>query len=1261
MNQNLIAFFHNRLDSLVASYAGEQAIIAVAGLGPEAARELNGRDDSLAAAAGIAPVERDDGLDSDALFEKHAVRACRNAIEDAEEPLVCLFEQLKPLAGALAGTYEGTVVVAFNDLFAEEGVYPSPLSSSALAEAEKQMDSESAAATSNVLRVYASLRRVDGRWYANPLTDDDWSTHDITYITANLFFNEPPLQKLDEYHDGLERVSVSSVALTSLKYDLTEFESRPVELVVPPEDVRNSTCASQQVARVALLLEVAGECHELGVPVQKPEAHESGADLLPLLKRYWGADAGYRLLKFYKDPDRSMELEEVSQGVVIDYVVTQAEAALAGTDDYTDIFVTAPTGAGKSLLFQLPALYLGEHHKALTIVIEPLKALMNDQAEGLRDRGVTSVAVLNGDMSFSERTEESERVRSGEVSILYLAPEMLLSSDIKTILGSCDLAMVVVDEAHTVASWGKDFRPDYWYLGAYLSKLRKNGRKFPIFCLTATAVYGGVDDVVKQTISDLELVRCKTFLGNVRRNDIAFDIKVHDKADFPGPVDEAKKELAIRRAKDLTTLKNGQALIYCPFRRQVETIMAGLDEYRARGTILGFHAGLDKTYKDEAQRRFQDGSCKVMVCTKAWGMGIDVDDIVRVYHYAPTGNISDYIQEIGRAARREGLSGRAQLDFFQTDANYYCQLYTMSGFTQVQLREVMRKLYALYQSNSKKSQNMLVSPESFSYLFPDEKDLSARINKARSALLMVAKDFENKCNYPVVVVSPRTSNTKNFVCIPDKTLEVMQSRYGSTYAKLCRRQARRTVYTPGKGSLNSAAVASDIGNIYELNSARLWEDHFAKYSFADFKRRLYSGEILGQSDGLEPIAPRTRLTIAYAQGYEATVKSLDACIEAIEHTLCKLVRSEFDKDDFEKLLKANAASIDGATPVTKNTSLILKSLTKPYDEAASESITHASIKCIRKMGRGAGKKAYYAVNPKVMQFVGVNLRRSLSQCRPNEDGRHVVYLNRECYAGIFELAEFLEVLGLAEYENRGGSGADLFVRLNSPAKLNAFTCDPRYKNSVLADLQTRHRRSTELITRFFTTQMSDEDRWDLVEHYFLGHDDYVAEHLNMPLTSMNPSANTQSTRLATGAAKRGTLIASICSVQTAAKDVDAVRACALRDATSAGEVQQLTRLFELITERELEKPDQGVVLQVTGTGEKFCTELAWPRSGTLLLLSDGIGAYVTACQMSWHSFMLSENFDMEQLLSCLKKEKKAEPIESGQASGSEGNSGQSNE
>lgn len=1249
MNRELINLFNNRIDTLIAPYAGTPVVFAFVGLGPAAAATLLARPDSLTSLMATPISMKSDGIDPAALFEKQMVRAARNAIEDSESPIVCLYEQLKPFSKSLADTYEGRIVLVVNNLFDWEGFYPTALSAQDVADFAAHFEDESGGNEGLPCgSFYASTLQVGDEYLVCPLLDEDWDSTGVAFERADLFVSAPA-QPIDTYHDGLTQVSAPSPAFTRLKMRLSEFESQDVELLIDESRVQGNACTDDDVSLVSLLLEVAGSLHEIGLSAQANEQEDAREkDLLPYLKKYWGPEAKFKQLKFYKDPDRSMKLIEVSQGRVAGYAVAQAEAALSGSDDYTDLFVTAPTGAGKSLLFQLPALYLGEKHGALTIAIEPLKALMKDQSEGLRRRGVKEVAVINGDMTYTERTEEYERVRSGEVSILYLAPELLLASSIDAIVGERTIGLVVVDEAHAVTSWGKDFRPDYWYLGSYLAKVRRSGRPFPIFCLTATAVYGGVDDVVMQTIADLELIRCKKFLGNVRRDDIRFCIKTCDKKDYPGLVDEAKTELAVQRIRKFAELSSGQTLVYCPFRSQVDAIMSHLDDLRKTGKVLGYHAGLDKTYKKEAQERYTNGSCRAMVCTKAWGMGIDVDDVVRVYHYAPTGNISDYIQEIGRAARRPGLNAMAVVDFFRTDANYYRQLYSMSGFTQTQLREVLRKLYSLYWNRSKRTQNMLVSPESFAYLFPDEQDLTARVNKARSALLMVAKDLQERCNYPVLIIAPRASNTKNYVCVEDKTAAVLRERYGAPdgggYLRLLRKQDPRVIYEPAEGSQSSSVVAKDIGHIYELDSARLWEDHFADYSFADFKRRLFEGEILGKGDGLKPISPRTRLTITYRAGYEETCDEFDTYVNALGRTFYLLRNAHFTLPEFKAEL---VRQLDGTGLKVNNPEVLLKSFVAPYKGAGSV-VDATGVKCVNRLVHNTNTKdstASYAIDPKKVQAVGSELRRTLAKCAPNEGKNYVVYLNRDRYAAKFQIAELLEVLGLAEYENRGGSGADLFVRLNSPSKINAFARDTRYSNAVLRDLNERHKRSSELITRFFTTDMESSDRWDLVEHYFLGHDEYVAEKLGMGAEGEVAGAAAAKPRKAKSATKQrvaamGSLRASVISVQTSGEEKGTVRRKAILDCSSEDEAQQVSAILSHVEEAGLELPSQGATLQVESTGEKFCAELVWPRSKVALFLNDGIGAYAIAFQTDWICCMLSTSFDLNALEACLKKEKK---------------------
>ena len=201
-----------------------------------------------------------------------------------------------------------------------------------------------------------------------------------------------------------------------------------------------------------------------------------------LLKETYGYDR-FRNLEIYDDLFKSS-----SQGQLIANVIREAEKARKEVQP-DNILLTAPTGSGKSLLFQLPAIYLGKEYNLLTIVVSPLKALIVDQVEGLQDLGYERVAYASSDLSPEQKMEVYRAVREGEIDLFYLSPELLLSYDIKHFVGNRRIGMVVIDEAHTVTTWGKEFRVDYWFLGRYLSALKQNlGYTFPLFALTATAV-----------------------------------------------------------------------------------------------------------------------------------------------------------------------------------------------------------------------------------------------------------------------------------------------------------------------------------------------------------------------------------------------------------------------------------------------------------------------------------------------------------------------------------------------------------------------------------------------------------------------------------------------------------------------------------------------------------------------------------------------------------------------------------------------------
>ena len=209
----------------------------------------------------------------------------------------------------------------------------------------------------------------------------------------------------------------------------------------------------------------------------------------------------FRTIKFYKNPDINKEVIDLSQAQIIQEIIHQAEKAYDNSG-FRDIFITASTGAGKSVIFQIPAVYLAKKHKKLTVIIEPVKALMQDQKEKLNKSGFMRVETFNSDLITQvEKEAVLQRIKNGEVDLLYLSPETLLSYSIETIVGDREIGLVIVDEAHIVTTWGVGFRPDYWYLGSYLNKLRnrinvtaKKAMKqkiyhFPICAFTATVFF----------------------------------------------------------------------------------------------------------------------------------------------------------------------------------------------------------------------------------------------------------------------------------------------------------------------------------------------------------------------------------------------------------------------------------------------------------------------------------------------------------------------------------------------------------------------------------------------------------------------------------------------------------------------------------------------------------------------------------------------------------------------------------------------------
>ncbi len=998
----------------------------------------------------------------------------RSLSRPAEGPFVGIYEQLTAALSAepgFAALRGGRVVVVENNLFSRR--CPAAVPAPAARELCAYFRGESADAQPELrpyLNYYGEAVSPDDRHYFAACLDRDTDEK-----FESVPFYEEKREGFAEDLPGAKAVPVSGRGFAVLRAELAEGRL--------PQPAVYTAVSEAELARSGFFA-FASLLGRLGVPYAVRlggsfnDTRGARADeFLPLLRRYWGKDASFREMEFYRDPDSSRATERISQGLIISQIARQCALALGGSGEYRNVFITAPTGSGKSLLFQLPALHLALTRGAVTLVVTPLIALMEDQVSQLeREHGISCATFLNSSITFEERRSRVAQIKSGEKSIVYLAPELLVSAPLESIIGGRDVGLFVVDEAHIVTSWGKDFRADYWYLGDFLADLHKSGRRFPVLCLTATAVYGGPEDVVNETIESLSLGSPILYLGSVRRPDIEFDIRRADPAAVSGGAGRFKVRQTARAVSGFVR-EGGKALVYCPFVSQVEEVYSGLDP-QVRPAVRKYYGTMDRAARDAAQQSFRQGECRVMICTKAFGMGVDVRDIQSVYHFAPTGGLADYVQEIGRAARGEGVKGRAITDFLPGDIRYARILYELSEMKQYQLSEMLRKLDSLFRQSGRRG--LTVSPGTFVYLF-GERELE---NKVKNGLLLIAKDLGKTYGFPVLNVRPKAVSVRSFVNVPAAAERAFRGLYGP-YARLLDDSARRLLLARGGLGTSDTAVVNS-GKIYELDMAKVWAEGFRDISFLQFRHLFFSGGLFRCENG-ERLSPRLRVRVAYRPDFPRAMERFRACLTALS-ALFRGYRSSgtgFTAAEFKKAL----ASVPGAEKVRPDfAGTLLELFVADVSHNVAFRTNRDRLRFVSPHRPASGGDTVYRVmNSGYLSMQGYLLRLA-EQCAPAEDGVYQAFIptgKNGTPPERLRLLSLLELLGLAACEVEGGRSTEIFVRVNDPQKL-AYLARAGYKNGLLAEIRRRHRSAQELMLEFLSGDFTSEERWDMIEEYFLG-------------------------------------------------------------------------------------------------------------------------------------------------------------------------------
>ncbi|MCC7201252.1 MAG: DNA helicase RecQ [Nitrospirae bacterium] len=303
-----------------------------------------------------------------------------------------------------------------------------------------------------------------------------------------------------------------------------------------------------------------------------------------------------------------------------------------------DVFVLMPTGGGKSLCYQLPALLFD----GLTIVISPLIALMKDQVDGLLADGI-SAAFINSSLNYLEIEARKQDLTANRIKILYIAPERLLMPEFLQFIQRLDVSLFAIDESHCISEWGHDFRPEY----RQLSMLKEKFPGVPVMALTATAT----PNVRRDIVSQLRLNNCRVFNASFNRDNLYYQIRQKD-----NPFKQLLHYLGGR--------KRDSGIIYCQSRKSVEELAERLQDKGFRA--LPYHAGLTSEIRSGNQERFIHDDAEIIVATIAFGMGIDKPNVRYVIHYDLPRSIEGYYQETGRAGR-DGLKSECILFFSYAD------------------------------------------------------------------------------------------------------------------------------------------------------------------------------------------------------------------------------------------------------------------------------------------------------------------------------------------------------------------------------------------------------------------------------------------------------------------------------------------------------------------------------------------------------------------------------------------------------------------
>ncbi|SSY70855.1 RecQ family ATP-dependent DNA helicase [Alysiella crassa] len=398
----------------------------------------------------------------------------------------------------------------------------------------------------------------------------------------------------------------------------------------------------------------------------------------------------------------------------------QAQAAQAAIA-HQSLLAIFPTGGGKSVTFQVPALMAGEHSKALTVIISPLQSLMKDQVDNLEQRGITEAVTINGLLDPIERQKAVQRVQDGSASLLYISPESLRSRTIEHLILGRNVARFVIDEAHCFSAWGQDFRVDYLYIAEFIQRIQTHKQHaIPVSCFTATAKPQVVEDIKQYFKKNLDL-DLQVFAADVGRKNLHYQV-------LPQKNDDERYQTL----RHLIQQHNCPTIVYVSRTRKTQELAQQLmqDGFAA----LPYHGKMENEQKIANQNAFMTGEAQIMVATSAFGMGVDKKDVGLVVHYEISDSLENYVQEAGRAGRDEQIQAACFVLFQLEDLDKHFILLNQTKISQKEINQIWKAIKDLCGKRSQITESALNIAKQAGWQDEHIDEIETRVKTAIAAL-----------------------------------------------------------------------------------------------------------------------------------------------------------------------------------------------------------------------------------------------------------------------------------------------------------------------------------------------------------------------------------------------------------------------------------------------------------------------------------------------------------------------------------------------